>query len=318
MNFVFKFDYAKVFKKKIPVRDMEITFLGTAQAIPTETRNHTAILLRYEDEMIMIDCGEGTQRQFRKAHINPCKLTRILITHWHGDHILGLPGLLQTLALNNYSQTLHIYCPKGTMHYLDDMLRMFAFVGKVNIERHEIDEGTFVDEKKFQLECYRMRHSARSLAYVFKEKDKMRIDTAKLKKYKIPNSPMIGELQKGKDIMLNGKKIKSKDIVYEEKGKRIAVIMDTLLNDNCYEAAKDSDLLICESTYLSSDKEKAEEYLHLTSEQAAEIAKKSNSKMLYLTHISQRYEHVPHLLLKEAKKIFKNSFIAEDLMKIEV
>lgn len=310
--------FPKVFKKIFPLRDMEITFLGTSQAIPTESRNHTAILLRYEDEMILVDCGEGTQRQFRKAHINPCKLTRVLITHWHGDHILGLPGLIQTLALNNYNQTLHIYCPKGTSHYLDELLRMFAFIGKVDIERHEVDEGIFLETKKFQLEAYRMKHSTRCLAYAFKEKDKTRIDKGELKKFRVPNGPLIGELQRGKDIMLNGKKIKSKDVVYHEKGKKIAVIMDTALVDECYEAAKDSDLLICESTYLSDDEEKAREYMHLTSEQAAHIAKKSNSKKLYLTHISQRYEHVPQLILKEARKVFKNSFLAEDLTKVEV
>jgi ribonuclease Z len=245
-------------------------------------------------------------------------LTRILITHWHGDHVLGLPGLLQTLALNNYNQTLHIYCPKGTIHYLDSMLRMFAFVGNIKVERHEIDEGIFVNEKKFQLSAYRMRHAANCLAYSFKEKDKTRIDVEKLKKFKIPNGPLIGDLQKGKDIMLNGKKIKAKDIVYSEKGKRIAVIMDTVLVPECFEAAEDSDLLICESTYISEDEEKAEEYLHLTSEQAATIAKKSGSKKLFLTHISQRYEHASHLLLKEARKIFKNTFLAEDLIKVEV
>lgn len=297
---------------------MEITFLGTSQAIPTETRSHTAILLRYEDEMILVDCGEGTQRQFRKAHINPCKLTKILITHWHGDHVLGMPGLIQTLALNGYNQTLDIYCPKGTAHYLEDMLRMFAFVGKIDIKMHEVDEGIFYDSKKFRLECYRMKHSARCLAYVFKEKDKKRIDTEKLKKFKVPNGPLIGELQRGKDITLNGKKIKSKDIVYEEKGKRISVIMDTALIDECYTAAKDSDLLICESTYITEDEEKAYEYLHLTSAQAADIAKKSDSKKLILTHISQRYEHAPHILLKEARKVFKNSFLAEDLMQVDV
>ena len=95
---------------------MEIIFLGTSEAVPTEKKNHTAVLLRYENENILVDCGEGTQRQFRIAKINPCKLTRILITHWHGDHVLGLPGLLQTLALNNYSKQLYIYGPKAVSY----------------------------------------------------------------------------------------------------------------------------------------------------------------------------------------------------------
>lgn len=296
---------------------MEIVFLGTSQAVPTERRSHTAILLRYENEMMLIDCGEGTQRQFRKAHINPCKLTRLFITHWHGDHILGIPGLLQTLALNHYNQTLHIYYPKGTSHYLDLMLRMFAFVGTVRIEKHEIDEGVVLDEKKFYVEAFRMRHSTTTLAYVFKEKDKIRMNAEKLKKSGLKGS-IIGELQKGKDIMFNGKKIKSKDVSYKEEGKKISFIMDTAMNDNCIKAAKDSDILICESTYLSDMKDKASEYFHLTAEQTAEIAKKSKVNQLFITHISQRYEDKPQLLLHEAKKIFKNTVLAEDFMKIEI
>ena len=110
-----------------------ITFLGTSQAIPTAKRNHTSILLSYNSENILIDCGEGTQRQFRKAKINPCKLTKLLITHWHGDHILGIPGLLQTLALNNYNRTLEIYGPKGTKKFMNLMQQIFFKVGKIKI-----------------------------------------------------------------------------------------------------------------------------------------------------------------------------------------
>src|SRR4030067_2460046 len=99
-----------------------ITFLGTSQSIPTEKRNHTAVLLKYKDENILVDCGEGTQRQFRKAHLNPCKVTRILITHGHGDHVLGLPGLLSTLSLSGYQKTLCIYGPKGTKEFVKEML----------------------------------------------------------------------------------------------------------------------------------------------------------------------------------------------------
>src|SRR3989339_623098 len=107
-----------------------ICFLGTSQAIPTAKRNHTAMLLQYNDENILVDCGEGTQRQFRKAALNPCKITKLLITHWHGDHVLGIPGLLQTLALSGYNKILYIYGPRGTKKYIEEIMKIFNFVGK--------------------------------------------------------------------------------------------------------------------------------------------------------------------------------------------
>lgn len=289
--------------------------MGTSQAIPTKTRNHTAILIRYEDEMILVDCGEGTQRQFRKAGINPCKLTKLLITHWHGDHILGIPGLLQTLALNNYNKTLDVYGPHGTKRFMDMMLGMFVFEGKIDVKIHEIDEGTFYDGK-FILKAYRMIHGAKTLAYRLEEKQKRRIDVKKIKKLGL-KGPIIGRLQRGEDIIFLGKKISAKKVTYVQNGRKIAFILDTKLNPNCFEAAKDVDILICESTYLEKDGDKAEEYRHLTALQCGEIAKKAKVKSLYLTHISQRYELNEDELLKEAKKSFKNSFLTYDLMKID-
>lgn len=295
-----------------------ITFLGTGHAIPTARRNHSAILLQYKDENILVDCGEGTQRQFRKAKLNPCKLTRLLITHWHGDHILGIPGLLQTLALNNYNKTLHIYGPRGTKHYMEKIMDMFIYEGKIKIEIQEIEQGVFLQTRDFVIESAKMEHLANCLAYSFKEKDKTRLNRAKLKKLKLPNSPLLGELQKGKDIDFNGKKIKAKQVTYFEKGKKITFILDTKINENCYKIAKDSDLLITECCYLDSEKELASEYKHLTAEQAGEIAKKSNSKKLILTHISQRYELIPKAIISEAKKKFKNCEVAEDLMQVDL
>lgn len=181
---------------------MEIIFLGTSQAIPTAKRSHTAILLRHEDEMILIDCGEGTQRQFRIARLNPCKLTKILITHWHGDHILGLPGLLQTLALNNYSKVLHLYGPPGTRRLMQLVLNMFIFTGKVKVEIHEIEKDGKFYENSFALEAYKLKHSAACLGYVFAEKNKRKIDIAKARKLGLRQGPLLGKLQKGKQSAL--------------------------------------------------------------------------------------------------------------------
>lgn len=296
-----------------------IIFLGTGQAIPTSKRNHTAILLSYKDENILVDCGEGTQRQFRKLKINPCKLTRILITHWHGDHVLGLPGLLQTLALNNYSRILNIYVPKGTRQYMDLIFKLFVFQGKIKYKIEEV-EGSFFENSDFILEAKSMQHNTPCLAYSFTEKEKIRIKKDKLEKLKIKGK-IISELQKGNDIIFNGKKIKAKDLTYKQEARKITIILDTAVNENMLKLAENSDLLICESTFMENSengKELAKEYKHLTASQAAQTAKKSKSKKLILTHLSQRYDNKEKIILKEARKIFKNSEIAEDLQKIEV
>jgi len=297
-----------------------IVFLGTGQAIPTAKRNHTAILLNYKNEQILIDCGEGTQRQFRKLKLNPCSLTKILITHWHGDHVLGLPGLLQTLALNNYNKTLDIYMPKGTRHHMDLMYRLFVFKEKIKVNIHECDSGKIFENSDFILEAEKMSHNTPTLAYSFIEKDKLRINKSKLDKLKIKGK-LIGELAKGKDIIWQGKKIKARELTYRQDARKITVILDTKINPNCEKIAKNSDLLICESTYMENSengKQLAEEYKHLTAKQAAEIAKSSKSKKLILTHLSQRYENKEKKILEEARKVFKNAEIAQDLDKIEI
>ncbi len=295
---------------------IRITFLGTGNAVPTEKRNHTAILLSYKNENILVDCGEGTQRQFRYAKLSPSKLTRILISHWHGDHILGLPGLFQTLGMTDYQKTLQIYGPKNTSYFLEQLKKLVNI--KIPLNIHNIEQGKFFEEKEFYLEALPMSHDTPCLAYSFVIKDKLRLDKKKIKALKIPNSPLLGELQQGKDIALEKKKIKSSQVTYLEKGKKVTFILDTSINQNTYKIAQNSDLLICESTYSKEEEKVAREYKHLTSTDAANIAKKSKSKKLILTHISQRYEHNPEIILKEAKKIFKNTFLVNDLDYIEI
>lgn len=298
---------------------IKLTFLGTGSAVPTPRRNHPATLIQYKDENILIDCGEGTQRQFRIAGLNPCKLTKLLITHWHGDHVLGLGGLLQTLMLNGYNRTLQIYGPKGTKEMVGLYASMFVSKGdyfKINVQ--EITEGKFDENDEFFLRAENMDHETPTLAYSFVIKEKNRIDKKKLMKLKIPNGPLIGELAHGKSIEFKGKKIHGKDLVYKEEQRKITIIMDTKVNANCVKIAKDSDILVSESTYSAGEKDLAEEHFHLTSEQAAEIAKKADVKKLVLMHLSQRYEHNPAMILNEARKVFKNTIVAEDFMKIEL
>src|SRR3989344_6440168 len=149
---------------------VNLTFLGTGDQMPSRARNHSAIILSFNEENILIDCGEGTQRQFRKADLNPCKVTRILISHWHGDHVLGLPGLLSTLAVSNYNKTLYIYGPNGINEKIKKMLEVFNFYKTYEIKVEEIKSGTFYEGKNFYLSAEVMEHGIPAIAYSFVEK----------------------------------------------------------------------------------------------------------------------------------------------------
>jgi len=162
---------------------IKITFLGTSSTIPTATRNHSAIYLKYKDENILIDCGEGTQRQIRKAKINPCKITKLLITHLHGDHTLGIPGLFQSLNLNRYRKTLQIYGPKGTKQFVKNIFKTFIatkFI-KIKTEVHEVTQGNVFETPNFKTTALPLDHGIPTLGYILQEKAKLTINKTKLK-----------------------------------------------------------------------------------------------------------------------------------------
>lgn len=298
---------------------IKITFLGTSDSIPSAERNHTAILLNYKDENILIDCGEGTQRQFRKAKLNPCKLTKILITHWHGDHVLGIPGLLQTLAFSGYNKKLEIYGPKGTKNYIKEMLNAFKFEDKINLKIFEIDKKTkFFENNDFALFAEKMTHGTPCNAYCFLEKKKIKIDKSKLKKYKIFPGIHLQDLKKGKNISYKGKKYKLKDLSFEVPERKVCFVLDTNENKKIIPFVKEADILIIESSFDSSLEKRAKNYHHMTSKQCAQIAKKTKVGKLILTHISNRYNKDKSPILKQAKKIFKNTEIAKDFMEISL
>lgn len=305
---------------------IEITFLGTGSAVPTKRRNHSGILLKFKEQNFLFDCGEGIQKQFRIADINPCKITKIFITHWHGDHFLGLAGLFQTLETNSCSHVIEVYGGKNIKKNIFDLL---SLVNKTylldkkrdsdfRIEVKEIEEGIVVDDDEWEISCKKTFHTVESYAFSFNIKEKNRIDKEKLKKLNIGNSPIVAELVKGKTIDFNGKKIDGKKLIYKEEPKKICIILDTKYSPKLIDFAKKSDILICESTYQSNQQELADEYCHLTTTNAAEIAKQSESKQLFMTHISQKNSEIPKILKHQAITIFKNSIVAEDFDKVEL
>ncbi len=296
---------------------LDILFLGTSDSIPSAERNTTSVLLTYEKENILIDCGEGTQRQMRKVKFNPCKITRILITHWHGDHILGIPGLLQTLALSGYNKTLFIYGPKGTKQFMKNLFKIFLFRAKNKIKIEEV-EGRFFETDDFYLEAKKMTHGAPCNAYTFIRKGKIKINKKKLAQTKLPSGPLLKRLKEGKNITYKNKKYLAKNLTRREGDKKISFVFDTSVNKFIVPFVKNSDLLISEATFGSELEEKARKHKHLTAKQSAGIAKKAKVKKLILTHISQRYQKEPEKILKDAKKIFKNSFLVKDLDRINL
>ncbi len=297
---------------------VEITFLGTSHAIPTKERNQPAFFISHGAENILVDCGEGTQRQFKIAGLNLFKLTKILITHWHGDHILGLPGLLQSLALGNYQKTLQIHGPRNTKRYVEQMLSMFIFQEKIKVEIHEVSDGVFFEDKDIRLEAYNMSHGTPCLAYNFIEKEKYNLNIEKLKKLGIQPGPILKELKEKGRIKFKGKTINVENYSKIVPEKKVTFIMDTMINENCINAAKDSDLLIGEACFLKTEEKLALERKHLTAEQLGIIARRAKVNKLILMHISQRYSARQKDVLSEAKKIFKNSEIAHDFMKIKL
>jgi ribonuclease Z len=296
---------------------MEIVMLGTSAMVPTKERNHSAALLLHEGEGVLMDCGEGTQRQLKYAGVSQAKITHILLSHWHGDHVLGLPGLLMTCSQGGYSGTLHIYGPKDTSTKLRSMFDTFIFEMRMKIEVHEITKGKVFESEKLLCTALPLSHNVPWLGFRIEEKDRLRIDLKKAKTLGIPPGPALGKLQKGQEISWKGKIVRPTDITYVVKGKVVAFVTDTTPNDNCHRLAENADLLICEASYASDLQERAEESGHMTALQAATLAHKADAKKLVVTHFSARYTNISKLI-EEARTVFKNTTAAEDLMKISV
>ncbi|MCF7865874.1 ribonuclease Z [Candidatus Woesearchaeota archaeon] len=300
----------------------EITFLGTAGMVPTKDRNVQGIYLDYNGEGILIDCGEGTQRQMNIKGINRLKVKKILISHWHGDHVSGLIGLIQTLGNANKEDhhKLTIFGPKGTKKHMNHLLNSCIFDLSVDLTITELDLNdlkTIFEHEDYMIEAAALEHSTPCLGYSFIEKDKRNINLPKAKKLGLSEGPNLGKLQRGQTIKHEGKTITPDMVSTIKKGKKTTFILDTGLTENCYKLAENSDLLICESTMSIKLAEKAELRKHMTAQGAAQIASKSNTKKLILTHFSQRYRTL-HDLEEEAKAVFPNTELAFDFMKVKL
>lgn len=296
---------------------MKLTFLGTSCMVPTRDRSHAAAFLELEPYGILIDCGEGTQRQFKLADIRPTRITHILLSHWHGDHVLGLPGLLQTMSSMNPGQKITLVGPKGTKKQLEYMKKAFLFEPALKLEVIEIMKGTPIKNSIMRVDVFELDHGIPTIGFRISTKDVLHIDTNKVKKLGLVDGPWMKQVLSGKAAKVGGKTIKPEQVTYVEQGKIIGLVSDTLMCTSCADIARDADLLVCEAAYHSNLEEKAIEYKHMTSAQAAQLASRENVEKLIINHFSQRYKMVDELL-NEAKDIFPNTDAAFDLMKVKI
>jgi ribonuclease Z len=300
---------------------MHVTFLGTAGSVPTPTRSLPAVLIKRQNEQLMFDCGEGVQRQMIKAKVGFHKKTKIFISHMHGDHVLGLPGLLQTMALMDRQKKLEIYGPEGIKQFLECVRETLQFGLTFPVEIHEIyDDGVVCEEKEYIIEAMKSNHMVPSLAYALVEKPrpgKFYPETAKA--LGVPEGELWSKLQHGDTIKLPNGQVISPDKVMgtPRRGRKIVYTGDTRPFKGFAKFAVDADLVVHEATFDDALSEKAALDGHSTPTQAAKEAKKAKAKKLVLTHISARYSD-SRLLLEQAQKVFKNTVVAEDFMELEL
>ncbi len=296
---------------------MELLFLGTSSMVPTAERSQSALLVSLKNYDILIDCGEGTQRQLKMKKCSPTRIRKILISHWHGDHTLGVPGLIQTLGMSHYEGILEIYGPKGTRKHIKALSNAFLFEQRLEIKIKEVSKGKIFEDSDIIINAEALDHGVPCIGFTVKEQDRRRIDVDYVKKLGIPDGPLLGKLQDGKTIEWKGKKVSPKQATYVVQGKKLAYVVDTEMCKNCTKLAQDADVLVSEATFTTEQEDKAFDYKHLSTKQAAQIASQSNAKLLILTHFSQRYTSTTEIE-QDAKVYFDNVKAAFDFMRIEV
>ena len=299
---------------------MEIIFLGTSSAVHSKERNQVSIAVKAFGDVMLFDCGEGTQRQMLHTKVSPMKISKIFITHYHGDHILGLPGLIQSLGLHGRERKLTIYGPRGLNKVKDAVLNFGYCKFEYPIEFVEIDSGIVEETDEYIIRCQSVRHNVPCLAYSIEEKKKPRFLREKAVALGVPVGPLFGRLHNGEEVEVDGRIIKPEQVLGEpRKGIKLTYSGDTMPCEEMIEFAKDSTLLIHESTFTSQEAQNAVEHCHSTACDAGYVAKHSNSDRLIITHISTRYgEEYSKTLLKEAKEVFENTEVAYDFLEIEL
>ncbi|WP_431900638.1 ribonuclease Z [Micromonospora chalcea] len=296
----------------------ELVVLGTASQAPTRQRNHNGYLLRWDDEVILFDPGEGSQRQMLHTGITATDLTRICVTHFHGDHCLGLPGMIQRLSLDRVPRPVAVHFPAGGAEYFARLRHASSFYETAELAVEPIDaDGQRITLGVGTLEARRLRHPIETYGYRLVEPDGCRMLPERLAAYGIAG-PDVGRLLRDGHLDRDGRRVTRDEVSVVRPGQRFAFVMDTGLCDGVYALAEHADLLVIESTFLESEAALAAEVGHLTAGQAARVAAESGVRTLVLTHFSQRYAD-PRRFHDEAREHFTGDLVvAEDLQTVQV
>lgn len=303
---------------------MELLFLGTGSGVPSKQRNVASLALKLLDErnsVWLFDCGEGTQHQILQTTLKPRKIEKIFITHMHGDHIYGLPGLLSSRGFQGGTEPITVYGPKGIRGYIQSSLRFSGTRLSYPIRFVEFDQpGIIFEDHQFTVSVEKLQHGIPSFGFRIVEADhEGTLDAKKLHEMNIPSGPLYGRLKNKEIVTLeDGRVLDGKDFVGpNQKGRVLAILGDTVKHPNSVKLAENADVVVHEGTFSHEELDLAKQYNHSTVTQAAEVAREAKAKKLLLTHFSSRYLYKDLLQLeKEAQRIFPNSKVMKDLQEV--
>ncbi len=298
---------------------LEVVFLGTSSATPTKGRNLPAVVIKREGEVVLMDCGEGTQRRFVELGLGINREMVVLITHLHGDHVNGLLGLLQTMSMYQRGKRLTLVGPKGLYRWVKASMEMLLIGLTFDLGFVEARPGTVLRRDAYRVRCARANHSAEAWSYVFEETPRPGVfDSKKALALGVPQGRKWSTLQHGRSVTVGGRKVRPGDVLGPRReGRRVGYSGDTRPSASLARFFSGVDLLIFDSTFAARDADRAVERMHSTSVEAAELAKEAGARRLALTHFSARYKNVS-ALVKQAREVFPETFAASDGMFVEV
>ena len=300
-------------------RAMQVLFLGTSGSWPTPKRNVSAVAVKRGPEVLLFDCGEGTQRQFMLSPMSFMQVSRIFVTHFHGDHFLGIPGLVQSMTMGDRKEPLEMYGPRGMKDLVHRMLTLGHFKPGFDVPTREMSGGDVADFGEYVVRALDAQHTVPALSYALEEKERPgRFDLERAKALGIPEGPLYRRLQEGRPVTIGTATFTPEMVLGPpRRGRKIVYTGDTMPTSALVEFSRGADLLIHDATAETSLEEKANRYGHSTARQAALVAKDAGVRTLALTHVSPRYEDAAPILA-DAIPVFPNTVLASDFLQLEV
>jgi ribonuclease Z len=298
--------------------DLDVVFLGTAGSMPTAQRAPAALLVRRGGERLLFDCAEGTQRQLLRSSVGLVELREVFLTHFHADHVLGLPGMFKTFALRGRDLPLDVYGPRGLVDLLGSLKRV---VGKLSYELrlHELEPGDVLERDGYRLATFAVAHGVSALGWSLIESTRPgRFDVEAADALGVPDGPARGVLQRGESVTLpEGGTVTAEQVLGPPRsGRKVVITGDTAPAEGVVESAWGADLLVTEATFSAEERERAQETMHQTAAQAADLARRANVGLLALTHLSSRY-FGPEIA-REAREIFAETVVPRDFDVVDV